>query len=393
MSERSAQLAEIINELSQTQTRLEAAIPTKLRPYWDRLPVLPRACLILGARGCGKSTFVLNTIRGKNYLFVSADSPSIALYSLWDIAKAAFLQGFEGIVFDEVHCAKDWSKHLKAIYDAYPKHGVWATDSSSAVLRHSVADLSRRFIRIRLPLLSFREYIYLSSGKLFPVLETFAPDLQKVKEIVDQCNIHKLFKEYLAFGTKPIFQEGFYEERSLNILEKIIFSDLPFFVSHTQENHYRALKGILSYLAHSNIPRLNLERLCKEWQIGKEKLYELISVAEEIHLLRVIRHSDKKPNQSKGAKVFLHDPTWYSVLKGDLGNQREAYVVCALQEMNHSIQVPKDDSLCDFIVSDTIHLEVGGKNKSLKKADWVIRDDLTYPDRNALPLWLLGMSY
>lgn len=96
---------------------------------------------------------------------------------------------------------------------------------------------------------------------------------------------------------------------------------------------------------------------------------------------------------SRGVKVFLHDPTWYSVLKGDLGNQKEAYVVCALQEMHHSIQVPKDDSVCDFIVSESIGLEVGGKSKSSKKADWIIRDDITYPDGKAIPLWLLGMGY
>ncbi len=36
---------------------------------------------------------------------------------------------------------------------------------------------------------------------------------------------------------------------------------------------------------------------------------------------------------------------------------------------------------------------MGGPSKKIKNADFVIRDDIEYPSRNALPLWLLGMMY
>jgi hypothetical protein len=37
-------------------------------------------------------------------------------------------------------------------------------------------------------------------------------------------------------------------------------------------------------------------------------------------------------------------------------------------------------------------IEVGGKNKSPKKADIVVRDDIDLPGKNSIPMWLLGFG-
>jgi hypothetical protein len=38
-------------------------------------------------------------------------------------------------------------------------------------------------------------------------------------------------------------------------------------------------------------------------------------------------------------------------------------------------------------------LEVGGRSKKPKQADFVIRDDIDYPAGNAIPLWLAGFMF
>jgi hypothetical protein len=38
-------------------------------------------------------------------------------------------------------------------------------------------------------------------------------------------------------------------------------------------------------------------------------------------------------------------------------------------------------------------IEVGGRSKKSKQADFVIRDDTDYPAGKAIPLWLLGFAY
>jgi hypothetical protein len=38
-------------------------------------------------------------------------------------------------------------------------------------------------------------------------------------------------------------------------------------------------------------------------------------------------------------------------------------------------------------------LEIGGKKKSSKSSDFVLRDDIDLPLRNVIPLWILGMLW
>jgi len=72
---------------------------------------------------------------------------------------------YDGLIIDEVHYLKDWSLHIKSLYDSFPNKPIWLSDSSSIVLRKRIADLSRRFVVHQLPLMSLREYIYFETGK------------------------------------------------------------------------------------------------------------------------------------------------------------------------------------------------------------------------------------
>jgi len=78
-------------------------------------PPLPRAVVLTGPRGVGKTTFLLYHINKKRILYLSADSPIIAGISLYDLVKGIFLIGYEGVIIDEVHFAKEWSLHVKGI--------------------------------------------------------------------------------------------------------------------------------------------------------------------------------------------------------------------------------------------------------------------------------------
>jgi len=52
----------------------------------------------------------------------------------------------------------------------------------------------------------------------------------------------------------------------------------------------------------------------------------------------------------------------------------------------------KDETKGDLIFNE-IHLEIGGANKKPKLADFVIREDINLPVRNAIPMWVLGMGW
>lgn len=310
---------------------------------------------------------------------------------LFDIAQKAFQKGYDGLAIDEVHFSIDWSREIKAIYDSYPTKKIWVSDSSSLQLRKGIADLSRRFPRIQLPLLSFREYIFLKEETLF---ETFNPleDTSRATSIFQTTNILNLFRQYIEAGTRPIFLEGDYEEKLQNIIEKTIFSDTPFLLPNVQERYLRLMNAVIGYLASSPIPTLNMASLSSDWGIGKEKLYELLNVLEHIGLINIVRYKRDHKVSGKGAKILLADSSMYHVLHGDIGNVREAFLVTAMRSAKIDIFASKDESKGDFIVQDML-IEVGGKTKHPKKADFVVRDDTELPHKNMLPLWTFGFMH
>jgi hypothetical protein len=226
-------------------------------------------------------------------------------------------------------------------------------------------------------------------------------DEKSIQRIFRSMNINKLFKEYLKEGSRPFFMEGNYQDKLLNIIEKTIFSDIPFFVPSIVDNNFRLLNAVMDFLAQSKIPHLAIRALCTEWSIGALKLYKLLFVMEHVGLIRIIRRKNDFKGNSVGEKVFLYDPTMYSALHGDLGNIREAFVAGAFMDAGYRVFAPKNEMECDFILEPsastnrdrkTLKIEVGGINKSRKQADIVVRDDIDLPGKNSTPLWLLGFG-
>lgn len=385
-------ISEIIEQFELTLERLKTYLPDKKRPFFNNIHIDDvRGALVYGLRGVGKTTFLIDKITNfkQNFLYFSADNPSISSLPLYEVVSAIFKRGYDGVVIDEVHHANKWSEHVKALYDDYPGNTIWISDSSNLILKKSVADLSRRFVQFRIPLMSFREYIFLTQNILIDTVNPFDID-KNIFVRLKGINILKLFSDYMSAGIRPIFVEGEYCSRLKGLLEKSIYYDIPFYVSSVQDNHLRVMNAIIGHLITAPIPTINVSGMCNEWDLGKEKLYNLLYVMERSELINIVRKPGKF-TYTKGAKIFLSDPSIYSCFKGNLGSAREAFVVMCLKE-KYKVFASKDEKDCDFVVDD-IKIEVGGKNKKTKNADLVISDEIDLPVRNKIPLWLLGLLY
>ncbi|TAH48292.1 MAG: ATP-binding protein [Treponema sp.] len=388
----------MIDALQEAMNRRQLSLPARIRPFTTETERLPRAVSLTGPRGVGKTVFLLHHARGRKLLYVSADSPLIAGQSLYAVIRAVFQAGYEGIIVDEVHFARDWSISMKAAYDEYPDRILWISDSSSLILRNGIADLSRRFLDIRMPLMSFREYLFLETGALHP---TANPFLQSdVLPVNPDAAVLEAWRAYKQCGTRPFYPEQHFAERLTSILDKTLYFDIPFFVPSITDNNLRLMKAVASTLAQAPIPRLSVNSLCADWAIGSDKLYQLLEVMENVGLLRIVRFEHDRKEKTAGAKLFLADPTFYPAMGGNTGTAREAMTAMCCVSSHWTIEASRDETRGDFVVSrnaaDGAHsftLEVGGAKKNRKGADFAIRDDIDLTSRNALPLWLLAMSW
>ena len=379
---------DLVKHIELNQERLLSFIPQKLRLYFRNLNLVERGILVYGPRGVGKTTLLLSKMP-ENFLYLSADNPLVSSVSLYELGNSIFLKGYDGLIIDEVHFINKWSQHVKALYDAFPNKKIWISDSSSLILRMGSFDLSRRFLRIHVPLLSFREYIHLKDGIEFPIIDPFNYKKGEISNIVKNCNVISLFNSYISQGTRPIFLEGNFKEKMKNILEKTLYSDLPFFLPTIKDSYLRLVKAVVGLLVSSKIPTLNVEKMCKNWGVGKEKLYQLLEILQEIEVVNIIRKPHDKKVHSKGEKIFLYDPSLYHIYNGEIGTAREAYVALAFGE-KHQIYASSHETDCDFIWQGK-KIEIGGRHKNPKNSDYVVSDELDLPVRNRIPLWMLGL--
>ncbi|MBR1878377.1 MAG: AAA family ATPase, partial [Paludibacteraceae bacterium] len=100
----------------------------------DEIDWNSRLIAILGTRGVGKTTLLLQHIKltnaEKSTLYVSADDLFFTRNTLVSLALQFYQQGGKYLYIDEIHKYKGWSQEIKNIYDKFPDLHVVYTGSS-----------------------------------------------------------------------------------------------------------------------------------------------------------------------------------------------------------------------------------------------------------------------
>jgi predicted AAA+ superfamily ATPase len=386
---------ETLDSLRIVQARLEASLRVPARPWQSGAALKDRSILLYGPRGVGKTSFLAREAKASGALYLSMDHPALSSLSVYDAVEALFQRGAMRVCLDEIHYAAHWSEDLKALYDAWPDRSVWASGSNSLLLSSGIGDLSRRYIGIAMPFLSFREFLVLKEYPDFGVHNPFSTDTAWVSGVMAAGNILGLFETYLSSGLRPLFMEGEdrYAARILQVVQKTLEADIPRIVHTVAQNHFGLMNAVLGYLSQTNIPVVQVNSLCREWNVGKEKLYVLLQAMEQTGLIRIVRRPSDHAARSIGAKIFLADPSLYPALSGKEGNAREAFVACALHSAGHGVQAANDEREADFLVDNAFLVEIGGSRKTRKKANYVIRDGADYPVPGVIPLWMMGFGW
>lgn len=133
-----------------------------LRYKYERIKWDGRAFGIVGPRGVGKSTMILQHIKlnldTSDTLYVSADHIYFSEHSLVDLADYFVKMGGKHLFIDEIHKYDGWAREVKQIYDSYEDLQIVISGSSILDIYKGMADLSRRFPIYEMQGLSFRTH-------------------------------------------------------------------------------------------------------------------------------------------------------------------------------------------------------------------------------------------
>ena len=361
-----------------------------------------RLIAILGSRGTGKTTMMLQHIRlfddTARTLYVTADDFYFTTHRLEELAHQFVLQGGKRIYIDEIHKYKGWSTEIKNIYDKMPDLQVVYSGSSILDLERGGADLSRRKLEYVLPGLSFREYLNISQGWNLPryTLEEIVSGQVDFPYSIERPLA--LFSRYLREGYYPFFREGNYSMRLNGVIKQIVEDDIPKF-AEIEIASVQKLKKLLYVLAQSVPFKPNYSKLERDLCISRNTLPQYLLYLEKAGLIGVLR---KKASGikllEKIEKLYLSNPNEAYVLSEslpDIGTIRET-IFFAWMRVGHFVS---SSQVSDFEV-DGMTFEIGGKNKGKKQLatlpsdkSFVVKDDVEYAFQNNIPLWMFGFVY
>ncbi len=400
----------MIQEARELQNLLLKKQKSKYKRYFFTKFDFDRLSGIIGARGVGKTTFLLQYLRENKLpfskkLYISADS--IKIDSLFELAKEFQLSGGKLLIIDEIHKYNGFESELKKIYDFLELQVIFS-GSSALSIDNSKADLSRRAIIFEVEGLSFREFLELKNNTILP---TF-----RLKDILDNHTdiAHELlqmfelnqFKEYLEFGYYPFYfdKQSSYKIKLNETINTVIEVDIPSIFKIEYQN-IQNLKKLLLILCQS-VPYIpNVNELLSKMGMGSDyrSLYRYLDYLHKAKIITLMRPLAKNNNIfAKPQKIYFNNTNLHYAYcdTPEIGTIREVYFKSMLFE--HSLRVAKKG---DFFIDDKYTFEIGGKNKKFKQTSvplegikdisnsYVVSDDIEIGSGNKIPLWLFGFLY
>lgn len=389
----------------------------KKLPYFDRqhyqsISLANRINGILGSRGTGKTTFLLQTAIKKGAfdgkaLYVSADNVFFLDNKLIDLAEWAYkTTDINYLLIDEIHKYPNWNQELKNIYDSFLNMNVCFSGSSMIDIIRSKYDLSRRVTLYPMHGFSFREYLlYHYDIKVKRItLEELASSHVKLALAIQCPKILKYFKEYLAFGyypfTKNLDIQSARFQAIENIAQKTIYEDIATLHS-LKTASLLIIEKLYKYILGSLPGEINVNKLASHLQKDFNDVSRYLSYLDQAGLISALY-------TKKAGKALLGTPSkilpensnmiyaHYLAQTQDsmIGKVRETFVVNQLKSAGYQVHF---SSIGDYQVDD-YHFEIGGKNKTTKQLKnqnnaFVLADDLIIGSEKIIPLYLMGLLY
>ncbi|MBQ8968497.1 MAG: AAA family ATPase [Bacteroidaceae bacterium] len=381
------------------ESQLEQTVSSFHRYMYDKVSWNARMFGLVGPRGIGKSTMILQYIKehrgDRQMLYLSADHVYFTTHTLVDVADEFAKEGGGQLFIDEIHKYDNWSRELKQIYDTHPDIKVVFTGSSVLDIYKGQADLSRRAPIFVMQGLSFREYLMLFHGIETPVfsLEDILSQKAKIPGVLHPL---PLFRDYLMRGYYPFSSDINFEIELRQVINQTMEVDIPQYANMNASTG-RKLKKLLMVIAQSVPFKPVMDSLATVVGVSRNVLPDYFLYMEKAGMIGQLRNDTGSIRGiGKVEKVYLDNPNLAYLLgheAADIGNIRETFFY---NQMRVSTDVISS-RLGDFDINGKT-FEVGGRRKGKKQiADaqegYIVKDDIEYGTTGIIPLWTFGLTY
>ncbi|PKP39018.1 MAG: hypothetical protein CVT98_03695 [Bacteroidetes bacterium HGW-Bacteroidetes-15] len=388
--------------------QLITASPSQFhRSIFSRIDINERLIGIMGARGMGKTTLLLQLAKSKfgvdpRALYINLDDIYFASKTLHQFATEFRNKGGNHLFIDEIHKYPQWSVELKIIYDTLPDLKVIFAGSSTIEMVKHYANLSKRATIYNLPGLSFREYLAMQSIADLPVIglqSVLENHLQIGKELDVDTNILMHFDRYLTRGYYPFSTENFelYKREMEQVIYQTIESDLAYMEGYDPHNAYK-IRQLLSIIAR-NVPfKPNLVKISELIGVHRNTLIGYFFHLEKAKLIQLLYPTGSIISiLQKPQKVLLNNPNIAQLLCEPLPSRdslMKTYIVNQIGSqypiklgINETIDVDGK-----WLLAIETSRKLSQKKYSLPNT-YILADGTELGNEKRIPLWMAGLGY
>jgi len=391
------------NLLEKSETKAKQVTDKKKRYLYEQIDWKQRLIIILGYRGAGKTTFLLQYLSSAKQkgVYLSLDDFFFETHRLVETVQQLYVLGYRLFLLDEVHRYMWWSKDLKQLYDDYEDIQLVATGSSILDISKGNADLSRRAVLYNLHGLSFREYLNFKKNMSLPCMsleDILNKHHEAAPDLLDVFDYKNDFRYYLEHGHYPFFLEGIktYFQKLQETINLVIDTDIgPY--EDLQHTTTRNMKKLLFVLSQSVPFTPNINKLSEKLETPRNTILRLLDYLHKAQILLLLKPSAKGNSYlQKPEKIYLHNTNFiylFSPKQANIGNVRETFFFNQVSAV-HEITAAK---FADFMVDDTYVFEIGGASKTNEQIRGIpnayLALDIESGNNNRIPLWLFGLLY
>ncbi len=377
---------------------IENLEPWIKRGLMDDIDWSDRLIGIKGARGIGKTTFLLNYAKmigtAQRCLYVDMNNFYFATHSIISLADDFQKLGGHTLLLDQVYKYPDWSDELRYCYDNFPDLHIVFTGSPVMRLKEENPQLQGIVRVYSLEGFSFREYLSYATGIDFPkytLSEIVENHVEICTEICSRIKPLAYFSDYLHRGFYPYFLS---EKNAFVALIKTINFVLEIEISYLQQIEPRCtpkLRKLLYLIAREAPFQPNVSKLSTEIDTSRATVMNYMQYLKHARLIHLL-YQDGDSNMKKPAHIYMQNPNLMYLCNYGGVDAEALYKTFFFNQLGYACSVTRG-RVGDFCVGSELCFSIGESNKN-KSADVIrAKDMIEVGEGRVIPLWLFGFLY
>ena len=262
------------------------------------------------------------------------------------------------VFFDEITYKEDYQQQLKNLYDK-ENIKIYATSSSSSLLKDKKAYLTGRAIAYEIKPLDFTEYLL------------FKNIVVKKRE---EYLLDTYFKDYIREGGMPENVLNPSREYLMNLVDDIIQKDITAY--YGIRNH-QIVRDFFLLLMERSGKQLSINKIGKILNISVDTARRYLTYFEDAYLIHLLPRFGKTNEKLLSAKkIYACDLGIKYLFIGDrdLGSYFENYIYLKLRNVKELFYLYESGYEIDFITNDGILIE-SKYNSSLNEKQLKLYND------------------